>query len=305
MQNAGAFFQGTEPQSSKIWRIQNRLHPNSAGFLLWLSVFIPLMPVSLAGPSSGPPHTSFEIKSAQLPLVTLLVKTNDWNVLASELTQQFGAGGETPEFFDHDALVVDFSHLDTSTPATDLVPLLKILRSCNLVPVAIRGASAHWTASAREIGLVEASAEVHRPRPPSDVPPPNSEPVIREVIQEVIKEVPGPVTMVVDKPLRSGQKIYARGADLVVLAMVNQGAEVVADGNIHVYAPLRGKAMAGARGNTNARIFSLCLEPELISIAGIYRTSENALAPDVQGKAAQVRLSNDGQDKLLIEALKI
>jgi septum site-determining protein MinC len=110
--------------------------------------------------------------------------------------------------------------------------------------------------------------------------------------------------MVVDKPLRSGQKIYARGADLVVLAMVNQGAEVVADGNIHVYAPLRGKAMAGASGNVNARIFSLALEPELISIAGIYRTSENPLAPEVHGKPAQVRLSNDGQDKLLIEALK-
>lgn len=263
------------------------------------------MPVSPAGHASGTPHSSFEIKSAQLPLVTLLVKTNDWDLLASEITQQFGPNGESPDFFDHDALVVDFSHLDTSTPATNLVPLLKILRSCNLVPVAIRGASPQWTASALEIGLVEAATEVHRPRAVHEACASPTEPVIREVVQEVIREVPGPVTMVVDKPLRSGQKIYARGADLVVLAMVNQGAEVVADGNIHVYAPLRGKAMAGARGNTNARIFSLCLEPELISIAGIYRTSENALAPDVQGKAAQVRLSNDGQDKLLIEALKI
>ena len=120
---------------------------------------------------------------------------------------------------------------------------------------------------------------------------------------EVVREVPGTMTMVVDKPLRSGQKIYARGCDLVVLAMVNQGAEVVADGNIHVYAPLRGKAMAGASGNTGARIFSLCMEPELISIAGIYRTSESPLAPEVQGRPAQVRLSNDGQDKLLFEAL--
>ena len=124
-----------------------------------------------------------------------------------------------------------------------------------------------------------------------------------EVVREVLREVPGPATLVLDKPLRSGQKIYARGADLVVLAMVNQGAEVVADGNIHVYAPLRGKAMAGASGNTQARIFSLCLEPELISIAGVYRTSENPLAADVQGKPAQVRLSNDGQDTLLFEAL--
>ncbi len=111
--------------------------------------------------------------------------------------------------------------------------------------------------------------------------------------------------MVIEKPIRSGQKIYARGADLVVLAMVNQGAEIVADGNIHVYAPLRGKAMAGARGNVSARIFSLCMEPELISIAGVYRTSENPLQTNVAGKPAQVRLSSEGgQDKLLIEPLK-
>jgi septum site-determining protein MinC len=122
---------------------------------------------------------------------------------------------------------------------------------------------------------------------------------------ETLREIPGLSTMVIDKPIRSGQKIYARGADLVLLAMVNQGAEVVADGNIHVYAPLRGKAMAGARGNVSARIFSMCLEPELISIAGVYRTSENPLPVDIAGKPAQVRLSSeDGQDKLLIEPLK-
>ena len=106
--------------------------------------------------------------------------------------------------------------------------------------------------------------------------------------------------MVVDKPLRSGQQVYARGADLVVLAMVSFGAEVIADGDIHVYAPLRGRAMAGARGNTQARIFSTCMEPQLLSIAGMYRTTDNELPDNVRGKAAQVRL--DGE-KLLIEPL--
>ena len=110
--------------------------------------------------------------------------------------------------------------------------------------------------------------------------------------------------MVVNKPLRSGQKVYARDADLIVMAMVNRGAEVIADGNIHVYAPLRGKAMAGARGNTSARIFALALEPELVSIAGVYRTTEQELGPDVLGKPAQVRLSDDGKEKIIIEALK-
>ena len=109
-----------------------------------------------------------------------------------------------------------------------------------------------------------------------------------------------PGAMVIDKPLRSGQQVYARGTDLVVLAMVSFGAEVIADGNIHVYAPLRGRAIAGARGNIHARIFSTCMEPQLVSIAGIYRTTEVAISADVLGKSAQVRL--DGE-KLLIERL--
>ncbi|MES2951052.1 MAG: septum site-determining protein MinC [Pseudomonadota bacterium] len=266
------------------------------------------MSLSSAGPSASHVPATFEIKSAQLPLVALLLKTSDGDAVAAEVLQRFGPGSDSPDFFDHDALVIDFSHLDPLTPVFDLVPLLKVLRSCSLVPVAVRGASPEAMAAALAVGLVEAPVEVHRPRPVVEAATPQSvvetvREVVHEVVHEVVREVPGPTTMVIDKPLRSGQKIYARGCDLVVLAMVNQGAEVVADGNIHVYAPLRGKAMAGARGNTNARIFSLCLEPELISIAGVYRTSENPMAPDVQGKAAQVRLSNDGQDKLIIEPL--
>jgi septum site-determining protein MinC len=249
--------------------------------------------------SSSSAPASFEIKSAQLPLVALILKTPDWTLLAADLQAQYGVAGEIPDFFDHDPLVIDFSHLPADTPLQDLKPFLLMLRTCRLVPVAVRGASAEWLAAALAIGLVEAPVDLPRARVASTV----TEIQVQEVVREVIREVPGPLTMVVDKPLRSGQKVYARGADLVVLAMVNQGAEVVADGNIHVYAPLRGKAMAGASGNVHARIFSLCLEPELISIAGVYRTSEHPLAPEVRGKPAQVRLSNDGQDKLLFEAL--
>ena len=254
------------------------------------------MSVSSAGHHAGQGPASFEIKSAQLPLVALLLKVSDMAVVAADVLKEFGPEGESPDFFDHDALVIDFSHLDAQTPVFDLIPLLKVLRACSLVPVAVRGASPKAMAAALAVGLVEAPLEIQRPRPVAEV----SE---SAAVSETVREVQVPGTMVVDKPLRSGQKIYARGCDLVVLAMVNQGAEVVADGNIHVYAPLRGKAMAGARGNTQARIFSLCMEPELVSIAGVYRTSEIALAADVQGKAAQVRLSDDGQEKLIFEAL--
>lgn len=127
---------------------------------------------------------------------------------------------------------------------------------------------------------------------------PDAGPSLREIIQEL--PVVNPGTVVIDKPLRSGQQVYARNADLVVLAMVSFGAEVMADGNVHVYAPLRGRALAGVRGNLDARIFTTCLEPQLVSIAGIYRTSEVALPEEVAGKPAQIRLVGE---KLLIEPL--
>lgn len=107
--------------------------------------------------------------------------------------------------------------------------------------------------------------------------------------------------LVVTKPLRSGQRIYARHTDLVVIGMVSQGAEVIADGNVHVYGPLRGKAMAGARGDTSARIFTTHLDAELLAVAGVYRVVEDKLDGTLQNQPALVRL--DG-DTLRIEALK-
>ncbi|SIT24502.1 septum site-determining protein MinC [Achromobacter sp. MFA1 R4] len=107
--------------------------------------------------------------------------------------------------------------------------------------------------------------------------------------------------LVVTRPLRSGQRIYARHTDLVVIGMVSQGAEVIADGNVHVYGPLRGKAMAGARGDTSARIFTTHLDAELLAVAGVYRVVEDKLDGALQNQPALVRL--DG-DTLRIEALK-
>lgn len=239
-----------------------------------------------------------------------MLKTSDLLQVATDITQQFGAQSDSPDFFDNDALVLDFSYLSSTTDAAQFSMLLQALKNCRLKPVAWRQAQPETAAMALAAGLVEAPLEVPRPKSfknkkqAEQSSPETVCEIVKEVVREVVREVPGPATLVIDKPLRSGQKIYARGADLVVLAMVNMGAEVVADGNIHVYAPLRGKAMAGASGNTQARIFSLCLEPELISIAGVYRTSENPLPQDIQGLPAQVRLSTDGQEKLIFEALK-
>ena len=123
-------------------------------------------------------------------------------------------------------------------------------------------------------------------------------PLLTESVREV--QLPPPPVLVVDRPLRSGQQVYARGGDLVVLAPVNPGAEVIADGHIHVYAPLRGRAIAGAKGDTAARIYTTCMQAELLSIAGVYRTGEAALPAELLGTAAQVRLHDD---LLVVESL--
>lgn len=242
-------------------------------------------------------RSSFDLKSASLPVVAVVLKSTDVGVLAAELAQRLA---DDPDFFDNDPVLIDLSAVRDQPGSIDFVALSALLMHHRTVPVAVRGGSPAQMAAAHGIGLAAAS----------DAPParPAAPPEVREIIHEVVHEIevevvrPSPrvPTMVVDKPLRSGQQVYARGADLVVLAMVSFGAEVIADGNIHVYAPLRGRAIAGARGDTGARIFTTCMDPQLVSIAGIYRTTEVAIAADVVGKPAQVRL--DGE-KLIIEPL--
>lgn len=250
--------------------------------------------------------TSFEIKSANLPLVALLLKSADLIQLSQELAQRFG---DMPDFFDNDPLVIDLSPLNAeaeSSAELDFDALSALLRSYRLQPLAVRGGAEAQMAAALASGLIAAQdALVQRSQSSQSEVDTDAAPAPATNTADSSVVVPLGA-LVIDKPLRSGQQVYARGRDLVVLAMVNAGAEVIADGHIHVYAPLRGKAIAGARGNGDARIFALSMAPELISIAGIYRTSENPLPEAVQGKAAQVRLvaGPDG-DKLVIDALSV
>ncbi|MDG5974109.1 septum formation inhibitor [Hydrogenophaga taeniospiralis CCUG 15921] len=249
--------------------------------------------------SASAPST-FEIKSANLPLVALLLKSADLTRLSAEFAQRFG---DVPDFFDHDPLVVDLFPLQVFEPgaALDVGALCALLRQYRLNPLAVRGGNDEQMALALAAGLTPApEATVQRPAPAAPIT------AAAPLPEPVAQPQPAPGALVIDKPLRSGQQVYARGRDLVVMAMVNPGAEVIADGHIHVYAPLRGKAIAGARGNVDARIFALSMAPELISIAGIYRTSEVALPEAIQGKPAQVRLvpGPDG-DKLVIDPLSV
>jgi len=243
--------------------------------------------MSSATPGATP--SLFEVKSAQLPLVVLLLKSGHLNDVARELQQRYG---DAPDFFSGDPLLIDLSVLHDTQEMPDWSYLIPLLKRYHLVPVAVRGGNSRQMQAALHAGLAlgdEASPVRAEPVKEPVVAPPPAEPALQPAL-------------IIDKPLRSGQQVYARGRDLVVLAMVNPGAEVIADGHIHVFAPLRGKAIAGARGYAEARIFAASLEAELISIAGVYRTSDNPLPASVFGKPAQVRLeSNADGDKLLLE----
>jgi len=249
------------------------------------------MPISPATPA-------YDIKSADLPLVAFQLKTVDLATVAQALAEQLA---ETPDFFDQDPTLIDLDGLPQDTDAVDFATLMGLLERHGLRPVAVKASKTDWLEAAKTAGLVQADdARIRRQAPTApQASTPAAEPVTRPVAP-ILSDA-----MVIDKPLRSGQQVYAKGRDLIVLAMVNPGAEVIADGHIHVYAPLRGKAIAGARGFTGARIFAQSMDPELISIAGVYRTSENPLPAEVRGLAAQVSLQSgpDG-DKLRITPLK-
>jgi septum site-determining protein MinC len=236
----------------------------------------------------------FDLRSAALTVVAFALKTADLVALENELEARFGNGADT---FDGDPVAIDLSQLVAAPEPIDFVALIALLRRYRLLPIVARGGNAAQMAAARAAGLAAVPVSAARPAveeadlepaPEADrAPPPAPAP---------------PVTMIVDKPLRSGQRVYARGADLVVLAVVSFGAEVIADGNVHVYAPLRGRAIAGALGNVEARIFTVCLEAQLISIAGIYRSGDTAVPAEFRGKPAQVTLQGE---KLVLEQLKL
>jgi septum site-determining protein MinC len=240
----------------------------------------------------------FDLRSAALTLIAVVLKTSDLAQLAEALDERFG---DAPGLIDQDPVAIDLSQLPGDAVEIDFPALIALLRRHKMVPVAVKGGSQAQLQAALAAGLSEAADGPAPAAAPRTEPATAPEVVLTEVIHEVQVPAPAAATLIIDRPLRSGQQVYARGGDLVLLDVVNFGAEVIADGSIHVYAPLRGRAIAGARGNTAARIYATCLEAQLVAIAGTYRTAEIALPEDVRSKPAQVRL--DGE-RLVVEALK-
>lgn len=250
--------------------------------------------------------TLFDLRSGAVDAVHLVVRTADFAALREALQQRFASA---PEFFSGEVVAIDLRRLpaDAQLPLDELAALLRELRMRPLGVVAL-AAQQSWATSG-ELPLLDGRetrkpAEPSEPEPPAA--PPEPEPVAAAPAAAATAEPPpataaAPRTLLVDRPLRSGQRVYSSG-DLIVRGVVSHGAEVMAEGNVHVYGSLRGRALAGARGNAAARIFCTSFEPELVAIAGIYRTAEQELPAGVRGQPAMVRLHDD---KLLIEPLTV
>ena len=263
-----------------------------------------------------------EFKGTTLPVVSVTLHSLQTVPLTKAATELFGDDA----FFDGDAAVLELDRIDLSDPANgaeavDWSALRTLFLKHGLNVIGVRGGSDELRQSAAAADLPSFAAFKRNARSTEEMEPaaapvqaaatPEVQPApVQEAL--VLEPAPPPAppafvpTLVIDRPLRSGQQAYARGGDLVVLAAVNAGAEVIADGSIHIYAPLRGRALAGASGSAEARIFTTRFEAELVSIGGVYRTFESGIPDKLAGRPVQIRLSgsaDDASSSLLIESL--
>lgn len=247
-----------------------------------------------------------QFKGTTLKIIQTQLRTTDTVTLHAALAE---LTGNQADFFENELSVLDFSAAENLPASADWIGIIRLLRDSGLHAAGTLGLPAELAAAAAASGLPEISGDAlgrSRPRT-SETPPPPPEPVVAELPQTTqVAPAPPPRTVILDKPLRSGQRFYAKGSDLIVMAMISAGAEVIADGNIHVYAPLRGRALAGASGDRSARIFTTSLEAELVSVAGIYRTFEAGVPAELARQPATVYLTEEGgESRLTVSALAL
>jgi len=231
-----------------------------------------------------------EIRASSVTLPVLKLTTTDIQAIATQLQDRLL---QAPGFFRHAPVVVELSALEDEDGELDFPALIQLLRGQELVPVGIRSGSAKQQQAARSANLAVLAEASRNNDEISERPPATPEP--RRGGHSKTgpdKQVTTRSGKIIEQPVRSGQRIYAQDSDLIILAQVSPGAEIMADGNIHVYGSLKGRAMAGVKGNADARIFCSDLQAELVAISGHYKIREN-LDDLIQGKSVQVYLRNN------------
>ncbi|MDR3214031.1 MAG: septum site-determining protein MinC [Azoarcus sp.] len=242
-----------------------------------------------------------EFHHTSLGAIIISLSCADPAGLADDMHKMLGG---RPDSFNQEPAILDFSVLTDLPGSIDWNGLLSLLRRYRLQPVGVRAlASEPHLAGARRAGLAVLDGAI-APQEPAK----QSKAATRTGANETAPSPSSPAasTLYVDRPVRSGQQIYAQGGDLVLLAGISPGSEVIADGNIHCFGPLAGRALAGARGDANARIIATCFGPELVAIAGVYRTFERGVPEAIAGRAVVVRLKPSTRNQsIIIEPLQI
>lgn len=210
---------------------------------------------------------SFQLKGGLFPMTLLELKSTDLAAIKLELMEKVT---QSPNFFQRSPLVFGVEQLtEAQQESLDLSGLCTLCRELTLLPTAVRGANAHLLNECAKLAL----AILPRSRgKQSELTTDTPQAAVETV--EVAKTTAAAPTRIITTPIRSGQQIYARGGDLIVMAAVSAGAEVLADGNIHIYGALRGRALAGVQGDENARIFCSSQEAELVAVAGQFMVDE-------------------------------
>ena len=250
--------------------------------------------------------SAFDLKSARLEALTLRLFTADLAEIAALLDEKAAQYAQ----FAHMPFVLDATHLKRADEL-DWAALVALFAARDWRVVALKHAKKDWSALAKTAGLLWLDDGKKANRQPENARAAQAGETANESTAATAKadgtaaqpetQVAARKTVVVTSPVRTGQQVYAEQADLVVLGMVSEGAEIIADGNIHVYAPMRGRALAGESGDKSARIFLQSMQAELVSIAGIYRVFEQDLPPSLHKKAVQIELQED--ERLAILAI--
>lgn len=277
---------------------------------------------------------AFEVKSTRLEMLSLRLHTADLAQLSQFLRKKkdkYQVLGALPFVLDLD---------DLTDADADLSAIVSLLARQGIAVIAARGAEQRWADKVHAAGLfylshehkkaAETEIDEHEKAACTEPPAEHAEDSVTEAAADATDNVaetqaesaaenngqaaeeekqPAPAaddhsprpTLVINSPVRTGQQVYAKNADLIVMGMVSEGAEVIADGNIHVYAPLRGRALAGESGDKTARIFVQSMQAELVSVAGIYRVFEQNLPPHLHKHAVKIELQED--ERLAISAI--
>ena len=236
-----------------------------------------------------------EVRVGQVALTQIRLRSIDPEAIRRELSARIAAA---PQFFQRTAVCIDLSKLDDAPSAEELQAVLSAIRDTGFLPVGVVQGAESVDELARSLDLPVIPQWRAPPKPalgallrdlgpsakPAASPPPTA---------AAPAEPPQPtVALLHDQPVRSGQRIYARNRDLIVTSAVGAGAEVMADGCVHIYGSLRGRALAGARGDKTARVFCQEFHAELVSIAGVFRVFET-IPPELAGKPVKAWLAGD------------